>query len=84
MTFADMVAQLAHFAWGALLVDALSRRIKITYALALTATFFVTKEVLESVWGLWEPRQPWSSGIEDIAFWTIGLLAGYIVYRFNL
>jgi hypothetical protein len=84
MTFNDLVAQLAHIGWGALLVDSLSRRIRLLYALLLVAFFYVSKELIESLWGVWESRQPWSSGIEDMTFWTVGLLIGYFIYRCDL
>lgn len=82
MSFNDMVAQLAHFSWGALLTDSLAARIKPGLAIALVTSFFVGKEVIESVWGAWEPVQPWSSALEDMAFWALGVLVGILLLKY--
>ena len=82
MTFNDMVAQLAHVAWGALLVDTLGARIKAWKAIAVVGGFMLAKEMIESIWGIWEPVQPWISGLEDITFWVIGIGLGYILLRY--
>ncbi|MGH7744532.1 MAG: hypothetical protein ACREQ5_06895 [Candidatus Dormibacteria bacterium] len=82
MTFNDMVAQLAHVAWSALLIDTLASRMKLLKAIAIVSGFYLAKEIIESVWGIWEAKQPWSSGFEDIAFWTLGLGLGLILWKY--
>ncbi len=81
MNFNDLVAQLAHVGWAALLVDSLAARIRLRWALILVAVFAVGKECVESLWGGWEPVQTWPSSLEDMAFWGVGIFLGYALWR---
>lgn len=77
-----MVAQLAHVAWGALLIDSLAARLSLKISLFLVCGFFIAKEVIESTAGVWEPVQSWSSGFEDMLFWTIGIVIGLLLLKY--
>ena len=82
MTFNDVVAQFAHIGWSALMVDSLGARISSKKAISIVLGFAFAKEAIESIWGVWEPVQPWSSGLEDIAFWIAGAGLGYLLLKY--
>lgn len=82
MTFNDMVAQLAHISWSALMVDSIGARLSGEKAISIVLGFAFAKEAIESIWGVWEPVQPWSSGLEDIAFWIAGAGLGYLLLKY--
>lgn len=79
MTFDDMVAQLAHVGWGIVLTQNLARVMPLGYAALTIAAIAVGKECIESIWGAWEPVQPWKSSLIDMAFWFIGIGAGAVL-----
>lgn len=80
--FNDMVAQLAHFAWGALLVMVLAARVRLTWAVLIVFMISLGKEIIESTWSLWEPVQSWTAGFKDIMFWCLGIAAGCLLWHF--
>lgn len=70
--FNNMVAQFAHFGWGALLVIILAAYISLPIAMLTVMGGAAIKESIESIWGVWEPIQPWKDGLYDWSFFTIG------------
>ena len=80
MTFNDLVAQLAHVGWGSLLVLFGSAHWGLAAVTGAVAAFAIGKEAIESLWGVWEPVQPWLSGLEDVAFWGVGIGLGLLLH----
>jgi hypothetical protein len=81
MTFNDTVAQFAHMGWGALLTDSLGARLPVKYVMIGVAAFALGKELIEQVWGAWEPPQLTASTLEDLLFWGIGIGLGFLALR---
>ena len=86
MTQLDMMEQLAHIGWGALIFDALGARFEVGAALGIVTGFALAKEVVfESIIG-WpgQPLQPWPKCFEDLAFWGVGIALGFVIWRLDL
>ena len=75
------LAQAAHVGWGGFLTLALAPHFGFWPAVATVAAFAVVKEAVESLWGVWEPKQPWSSGAIDAAFFFLGILLAGLIGR---
>jgi hypothetical protein len=75
---AEFLAQSAHVGWGAALVAVLGPHSGYTAAALIVLGFAAVKEAAESIWGIWEPKQPWSSGATDFAWWCAGILVAFI------
>lgn len=69
----DFLAQAAHVGWGAALTLILVPYLGHWQAAVTIAAFSAAKEAVESLWGIWEPKQAWRSGGIDLVFWLIGV-----------
>jgi hypothetical protein len=74
----DFLAQSAHVGWGAALAAMLGPYAGYTVAALIVLGFAAAKEAAESIWGIWEPKQPWRSGAIDFAWWCAGILIAFI------
>lgn len=46
-----------------------------TEARLIAAGIWAGKEIIESVWGVWEAKQPWSNAALDYTFFVLGILS---------
>jgi len=49
--------------------------VPLVYGVHLAAAIFFGKELIESLWGVWEPKQSWTSFAIDYNFFVLGILA---------
>lgn len=75
MTFEERVIILAHVGWGLALTLSIGLWLPISIAAFLTLIFAVVKEAIESIWGAWDAKQPWSSFIVDVSEFGLGIVA---------
>jgi len=76
LTFDNLVAQLAHFGWGYFVPMKLWQHgLPLTYGVHIAAMIFLGKELIESLWGVWESKQSWTSFAIDYNFFVLGILA---------
>jgi hypothetical protein len=75
----EFLAQTAHVGCGAALAAMLGPHAGYTAAALIVVGFAAAKEAAESIWGIWEPKQPWRSGAIDFAWWCAGILTALIV-----
>ncbi len=72
-------ALLAHIGWGGFLTLTAALFVPILPA-AIAATIIAAgKESIESVWGVWEAKQPWRDGAVDVAQFLIGIGAATLI-----
>lgn len=72
-------ATLAHIGWGGFLTLTAALFVPI-FPAAVIATFIAAgKESIESLWGVWEPKQPWRDGAADVAQFLIGIGAAAVI-----
>ena len=72
-------ALLAHIGWGGFLTLAAAVFVPIFPAVAIAAIIAVGKESIESLWGVWEAKQPWKDGAADVAQFLIGIAAAAVL-----
>lgn len=76
LTFDNLIAQFAHFGWGYFVPMKLWQHgVPLVYGVHIAAILFAGKEIIESMWGVWEPKQSWSSAALDYNFFVLGILA---------
>jgi len=68
-------ALLAHIGWGGFLTLTAALFVPIFPAALIATIIAVGKESIESLWGVWEPKQPWRDGAADVAQFLIGIAA---------
>ena len=68
-------ALLAHIGWGGFLTLTAVLFVPIFPAALIATIIAVGKESIESLWGVWEPKQPWRDGAADVAQFLIGIAA---------
>lgn len=66
-------AALAHIGWGGFLTLSAALFIPIFPGAVIATIIAVGKESIESLWGVWEPKQPWKDGAADVAQFLIGI-----------
>jgi hypothetical protein len=71
MTFNTAV--LAHIGWGGFLTLTAALFVPIFPAVVIATTIATGKESIESLWGVWEPKQPWHDGATDVAQFLVGI-----------
>lgn len=75
LTYANVVAQFAHVGWGYLVpMKLVQYGVPLPVGVHVAATIFAGKEIIESVWGVWEPKQSWTSASVDFNFFVLGIL----------
>jgi hypothetical protein len=72
-------AALAHIGWGGFLTLAAARLVPIVPAVGIAMIIAVGKESIESLWGVWEAKQPWKDGAADVAQFLIGIGAAAVL-----
>ena len=72
------VALLAHIGWGGFLTLAAALFVPIFPAVAIATVIAIAKESIESLWGVWEPKQPWRNGAVDVGQFLIGIAAAAV------
>lgn len=75
-------AVLAHIGWGGFLTLTAALFVPLLPAAAIATLIAVGKELIESLWGVWEPRQPWKDGAADVAQFLIGIAAAAMFASF--
>lgn len=76
LTFDNWIAQAAHFGWGYFVPMKLAQHgVPLLIGVHFAALIFFLKEIAESVWGIWEPKQSWASAAMDYNFFVLGILA---------
>ena len=68
-------ALLAHIGWGGFLTLTAALFVPIFPAALIATIIAVGKESIESLWGVWEAKQPWRDGAADVAQFLIGIAA---------
>lgn len=71
--------QLVHIGWGGFLALAFPLFFSAGSALLIAVSIPFIKESLESIWGIWEPKQPWLNGTIDFSFFCIGIIVAEIL-----
>jgi len=71
-------ALLAHIGWGGFLTLAAALFVPIIPAAVIATIIAGGKESIESLWGVWEAKQPWRDGAADVAQFLIGIAAAVI------
>jgi len=66
-------AVLTHIGWGGFLTLLAALFIPILPAAVIATVIAVGKESIESLWGVWEPKQPWKDGAADVLQFLIGI-----------
>jgi hypothetical protein len=66
-------ATLAHIGWGGFLTLLAALFMPIFPAAVIATVIAVGKESIESLWGVWEPKQPWVDGAVDVSQFLIGI-----------
>ena len=68
-------AQLAHIGWGGFLTLGFALFLPWWIAALIAAGIAFAKEATESLWGVWEPAQPWGwpGAAEDFSFFLVGI-----------
>ena len=66
-------ALLAHIGWGGFLTLLAALFVPIFPAAVFATIIAVGKESMESLWGVWEPKQPWKDGAVDVSQFLIGI-----------
>jgi len=66
-------AVLAHIGWGGFLTLLAVLFVPIFPAAVIATVIAVGKESIESLWGVWEPKQPWMDGAADVSQFLIGI-----------
>jgi hypothetical protein len=74
----DFLAQAAHVGWGAALTLILTPYTGHWQAAVYVIALSAGKEAIESLWGVWEPKQPWGPGGIDFAFWLLGVAMSWL------
>jgi hypothetical protein len=77
MTF--NTAALAHVGWGGFLTLTAALFVPIFPAVVIATLIAAGKESIESLWGVWEPKQPWKDGAVDVAQFLIGIGAAGVL-----
>jgi hypothetical protein len=70
---------LAHVGWGGFLTLTAALFIPILPAVIIATSIAAGKESIESLWGVWEPIQPWRDGAADLAEFAIGIVAAAVL-----
>jgi hypothetical protein len=73
------VALLAHIGWGGFLTLTAALFLPIFPAAAIAAIIAIGKELIESLWSVWEAKQPWKDGAADVAQFLIGIAAAAVL-----
>jgi hypothetical protein len=71
-------AILAHIGWGGFLTLVAAQFVPIFPAAVIAAGIAIGKESIETLWGVWEPKQSWKDGAADVAQFLIGIGAAAI------
>jgi hypothetical protein len=71
-------AFLVHIGWGGFLTLTAALFIPVVPAVAIATIIALGKESIESLWGVWEPKQPWKNGAADVAQFLIGIAAATV------
>ncbi len=71
-------ALLAHIGWGGFLTLTAALFVPIFPAAVIATGIAAGKESIESLWGVWEPKQPWRNGAVDVAQFLIGIAAAAV------
>jgi len=71
-------ALLAHIGWGGFLTLTAALFVPIFPAAIIATIIAAGKESIESLWGVWEAKQPWRDGAADVAQFLIGIAAAVI------
>lgn len=79
MTFEERVVILAHVGWGIALTMIIGLWLPLSIAAFFTALIAAGKEAIESIWGAWDKKQPWSSFVVDTAEFGLGILVAIVV-----
>jgi hypothetical protein len=72
-------ATLAHIGWGGFLTLLAALFMPIFPAAIIATVIAVGKESIESLWGVWEPKQPWLDGAVDVSQFFIGIGAAGVL-----
>ncbi len=83
MTQQEITAQLAHIGWGGFLTLLAAIFLPMEIAVAIAAAIAAGKESTESIWGVWEAKQPWSSSLIDFAYFLIGIATAVTIAAFH-
>ena len=75
-------ALLAHIGWGGFLTLTAVLFVPIFPAALIATIIAAGKESIESLWGVWEPKQPWRDGAADVAQFLIGIAAAVLFASF--
>lgn len=75
----EVISQLVHVGWGGFLTLIAALFLEPWQAAAVVAFIAAGKESIESLWGVWEARQPWNDGLIDFAYNFIGIVVAFVL-----